>query len=95
MGCGIKFKANEGEERPQPDQAVQVFFTRNGQEVNNLSRRMTKPSKSYKPHHGKTCFCHMRTTKAQISLRIYGGLHKEALVPWLSISIQLAYEQTV
>ena len=33
MGCGIKFKANEGEERPQPDQAVQVFFTRNGQEV--------------------------------------------------------------
>ena len=37
MGCGIKFKANEGDERPQPDQAVQVFFTRNGQEVNILS----------------------------------------------------------
>ena len=24
----------------------------------------------YEPHHEKTCFCHMRTTKAQISLRI-------------------------
>ena len=33
MGCGIKLKANKGDERPQPDQAVQVFFTRNGQEV--------------------------------------------------------------
>lgn len=37
MGCGIKFKANEGEERPQPDQAVQVFFTRNGQEVGTVT----------------------------------------------------------
>ena len=24
----------------------------------------------YEPCHEKTCFCHMRTTKAQISLRI-------------------------
>ena len=37
MGCGIKFKANEGEERPQPNQAVQVFFTRFVQEVNSLN----------------------------------------------------------
>ena len=25
---------------------------------------------TFKPHHEKTCLCHMRTTKAQISLRI-------------------------
>ena len=25
---------------------------------------------SFEPHHDKPCFCHMRTTKAQISLRI-------------------------
>ena len=25
---------------------------------------------SYEPHHNKTCFCRLRTTKAQISLRI-------------------------
>ena len=24
----------------------------------------------YQPRHDKTCFCHIRTTKAQISLRI-------------------------
>ena len=28
---------------------------------------------SYEPRHEKTCFCHMRTTKAQISLRIRAG----------------------
>ena len=27
--------------------------------------------KSYEPHHEKTCFCHMLTTKAQISLHIW------------------------
>ena len=26
--------------------------------------------RTYEPHHEKTCLCHMRTTKAQISLRI-------------------------
>ncbi|XP_045174288.1 SPRY domain-containing protein 3-like [Mercenaria mercenaria] len=36
MGCGIKFKRNE-DERPQPEQAVQVFFTRNGQEVGTVT----------------------------------------------------------
>ncbi|KAL4224836.1 hypothetical protein ACF0H5_015532 [Mactra antiquata] len=36
MGCGIKFKRHE-EERPQPEQAVQVFFTRNGQEVGTVT----------------------------------------------------------
>ena len=29
-------------------------------------------SLSYEPRHEKTCFCHIRTTKAQISLRIRG-----------------------
>ena len=32
MGCGIKFRANE-DDRQHQDQAVQVFFTKNGQEV--------------------------------------------------------------
>ena len=26
---------------------------------------------SYEPRHEKTCFCHMRTTKMQISLRFH------------------------
>jgi len=38
MGCGIKFKRNE-EERPQHEQAVQVFFTRNGQEVSEADKQ--------------------------------------------------------
>ena len=29
-----------------------------------------KNLKTYEPRHDKTCFCHMRTTKAQISLRL-------------------------
>ncbi|WAR02960.1 SPRY3-like protein [Mya arenaria] len=36
MGCGIKFRKND-EERPQHEQAVQVFFTRNGQEIGTVT----------------------------------------------------------
>ena len=33
------------------------------------------------PHHDKTCFCHMRTTKAQISLRLPYANNKGADQP--------------
>ena len=36
---------------------------------------------TYEPHHEKTCLCHMRTTKAQISL------HFSAFVVWCLYSI--------
>ncbi|XP_052226309.1 SPRY domain-containing protein 3-like isoform X2 [Dreissena polymorpha] len=36
MGCGVKFKKSE-EDRQQVEQAVQVFFTRNGQEVGTVT----------------------------------------------------------
>ena len=35
-----------------------------------LPRKSTVPT-TYEPRHEKTCLCHMRTTKAQISLRIH------------------------
>ena len=35
--------------------------------------RFEKNQLLLEPHHEKTCLCHMRTTKAQISLRIQAG----------------------
>ena len=45
--------------KPQHNQPTAVFFL-----VSNFFRIFTVKE----PHHEKTCLCHMRTTKAQISL---------------------------
>ena len=42
----------------------------------------------YEPCHDKTCFCHVRTTKAQISLRICAFVVRclASIIPVLAIS---------